>query len=48
MKSYLIRVFISESQWTDTVIRADSDYNAQSLGRGQSPIGRATLLREVF
>ena len=48
MKSYLIRVFITESQWTDTVISADSDYNAQSLGRGQSPIGRAVLLREVF
>lgn len=47
MNAYLIRVMITESRWTDVKIYADTWFNAQDLGRGQSPIGRATFLNNL-
>ena len=44
MNAYMVRVFLSESRWADTKIFADTWFNAQDLGRGQSPIGRAQFL----
>ena len=47
MYRYQVRVFLSESRWVDTVIQADTWFNAQSIGTGQSPIGRAIFLGEA-
>lgn len=47
MHSHYIRVYISESYWTDVLITADTWFDALYLGEGQSPIGRAVYLREA-
>ncbi len=47
MRGYTIRVFLSESRWTDVVIYADTWFNAQALGQGQSPVSKAVLLGEA-
>ena len=47
MRSYKIRVFLSESNWTDILINADTWFNAQALGQGQSPIRKAIFLGEA-
>jgi len=47
MYAYNVRVFLSNSNWVDTVIRADTWFNAVKLAEGQSPIGRATFLSEA-
>jgi hypothetical protein len=47
MNKYLVRVFLSESRWSDNVIHANAWFIAQLLGQGQSPIGRAIYLGEA-
>jgi hypothetical protein len=47
MRSYKVRVFLSESNFTDVIINADTWFNAQSLGQGQSPIRKAIFLGEA-
>lgn len=47
MRGYNVRIFLSESRWTDTVIYADTWFNAQAMGQGQSPISRAVFLSEA-
>ncbi len=44
MRGYRVRVFLSESRWNDVVIYADTWFDAQAMGQGQSPVGRATFL----
>jgi hypothetical protein len=44
MSGYSIRVFLSSSNWMDTVIYADTWFNAVKLAEGQSPVGRAQFL----
>jgi hypothetical protein len=44
---YRIRIFLSESSWTDSVISADGWYKAQQLGQAQSPMGKAIYLGEA-
>ena len=44
MSGYTIRVFLSSSNWMDTVIYADTWFNAVNLAEGQSPVGRAQFL----
>ena len=43
-QAFRIRVWLSESRFTDTIIMADFWFNAEALGKGQSPIGRAVFL----
>lgn len=47
MRQFRVRIFINEGRFQDTVIYADNPYNAEDIGRGQSPIGRASFLGEV-
>lgn len=47
MQGHRIRVFLSESNWTDSVYYADTWFNALKLAEGTSPIGRAIYLGEV-
>lgn len=47
MRGYKVRVFLSESNFMDVVINADTWFNAQSLGQGQSPISKAIFLGEA-
>lgn len=47
MRSYRVRVFLNESRWNDIVISAETWFDAESMGRGQSPVGRATYLGEA-
>ena len=44
MSGYTIRVFLGSSNWMDTVIYADTWFNAVKLAEGQSPVGRAQFL----
>jgi hypothetical protein len=44
MSGYSIRIFLSNSNWMDTVIHADTWFNAVKLAEGQSPVGRAQFL----
>ena len=47
MTKHRVRVFLSESNWTDVVFVCENSYAAENLGRGQSPIGRAIYLGEL-
>lgn len=47
MRGYVVRVFLSDSRWVDTVIQSDTWFNAQSQGLGQSPVNRAQFLYEA-
>ena len=47
MRGYRIRMFITESFWADIVITAETWFAAEAIARGQSPIGKATLLGEA-
>lgn len=47
MRGFRVRVFLNESRWNDIVITADTWFNAQDIGIGQSPIGRAQYLGEA-
>jgi hypothetical protein len=47
MRGFRVRVFLSESNFMDIVITANSWFNAKSLGEGQSPIGKAIFLGEA-
>lgn len=47
MNSFRVRVFISESRWSDIVIQSDTWYNAVALAQGNSPINKAVLLGNV-
>lgn len=47
MRSYRVRVFLSESRWNDIVITAETSFDAESMGRGQSPVGKAIYLGEA-
>ena len=47
MCRYSIRIFLSESRFIDSVIQADTWFNAQLLGQGQSPVGKAIFLGEA-
>jgi hypothetical protein len=44
MQQFRIRIFLTESQFTDTVIMAENWFTAQAIGQGQSPVGKALLL----
>ncbi len=48
MYRYRIRVMISESRWTDTVITSNAWFNAVAMGQAQSPIGKAIYLGEAI
>lgn len=48
MQGYHIRVFLTDSNWTDSVFYADSSFNAMRLAEGASPVGRAIMLGEVL
>ena len=48
MRAYNVRVWLSESYWMDTVIYADTWFNAQLMGQGQSPVGQAVFLSEAW
>lgn len=48
MQGHRVRVFLSESNWTDSVFYADNWFNAVKLAEGTSPIGRAIYLGEVL
>ena len=39
-----VRIFISESYWTDTTVPGDSWMVAQALGTAMSPINKAIYL----
>jgi hypothetical protein len=47
MNGFRVRIFLTESRWMDTVVHADTWYNAVSLAEGSSPLGRAVLLGNV-
>lgn len=47
MYGYRFRIFTSASTWIDTVVYADTTYNATKLAEGQSPVGRAIYLSEA-
>jgi hypothetical protein len=47
MNRFLVRVFLNESNWSDSVIYADSWFQAEAMGKGQSPVGRAQYLGEA-
>jgi hypothetical protein len=47
MRGYVIRIFLSESNWVDSTIYADTWFNAEKLARGQSPVGRVHYLGEA-
>jgi len=47
MTRYNIRIFLTETRFIDSVIQADNSTNAQLLGQGQSPIGRAVFLGDA-
>ncbi len=47
MNAYRVRIYLTESRFMDTIVHADSWYNAQSLGEGQSPVGLAIFLGDA-
>lgn len=47
MTAHRVRIFITESQFMDTIVHADGWYNAQALAQGQSPVGKAIYLGEA-
>jgi hypothetical protein len=47
MNRYSVRVFLSESNWVDTIIMAPTWFQAEQMGKGQSPVGRAQFLGEA-
>jgi len=47
MNTFRVRVFLTESYFTDMVFNADNWIVAQMLGMGQSPIGKAIFLGEA-
>lgn len=47
MYRYNVRIFLTDSRWMDSVITADTWFNAQMLAQGQSPVGRAIFLGEA-
>lgn len=47
MRGYRVRIHLGPAQWIDTVIYADTWFNARTLAEGQSPIGRADYLGEA-
>lgn len=44
MQQFRVRIYISEAQFTDTIIMAENWFSAQAIGQGQSPVGKAFLL----
>ena len=47
MRGFRVRVFLSESNWSDIVINADNSFVAQLIGMGQSPVRKAILLGDA-
>jgi hypothetical protein len=47
MRGYVVRIWLTDSRWLDSVIQADTWFNAQSMGLGQSPVNRAQFLYEA-
>lgn len=47
MYKFLVRVFMTESRFMDTVVHADTWFNAHALGIGQSPINKAIYLHSL-
>ena len=46
MRTFRVRLFLSNSNFTDTLIVAENWFVAQNLAMGQSPVGRAIILGE--
>jgi hypothetical protein len=47
MKMFRVRLFLSESRWNDIVLPGYTSWDAENLGRGMSPVGRAQTLGEA-
>lgn len=47
MRMYRVRVFLSESRWNDMVLPGMTSWDAERLGQGMSPVGRANFLGEA-
>ena len=47
MKGFRVRIHHGPAQWTDTVVYADTWFNAVRLAEGQSRVGRADFLGEA-
>ena len=47
MRGYRVRIHLAPAQWIESVIYADTWFNAQALAEGQSPVGRADYLGEA-
>jgi hypothetical protein len=47
MRSFRVRVFLSESNFSDTIINADNWFVAQMIGMSQSPIRKAINLGDA-
>ena len=47
MNGFRVRVWVAEHRFMDTVIHADTWYNAGALGEGQRPVRKAVLLGNV-
>jgi hypothetical protein len=48
MKMFRVRLFLSESRWNDIELPGYTCWDAENLGRGMSPIGRAQFLGEAY
>lgn len=48
MKMFRVRLFLSESRWNDIELPGYTCWDAENLGRGMSPVGRAQLLGEAY
>ena len=48
MKMFRVRLFLSESRWNDIVLPGYTSWDAENLGRGMSPVGRAQTLGEAY
>jgi hypothetical protein len=44
---FRIRIFLSESNWNDTVVPGENRWKAEALAKGMSPIGRAQFLGDA-
>lgn len=47
MRSFRIRVFLTESNFSDIVINAENWFVAQMIGMGQSPVRKAVFLGDA-
>lgn len=46
MRTFRVRLFLTDSYWTDTFVFAENWFVAQNIAMGQSPVGRAIILGE--